>query len=466
MPLYQRDRTPCISAKQLTMLVYFFKNNYMRLTLIVLISSISISLFGQEIIKENADFISSQAGNWYELYKELHASPELSFHEEVTSARMSGILRKLGFEVTEGIGGFGVVGVFENGKGPTVMVRADMDGLPVIEETGVSYASKVITEDDNGNQVGVMHACGHDLHMTVWAGTAELLTSLKNQWKGTLVFIAQPAEERSGGAKSMLAEGLYDKFPRPEYVLALHASANLSVGKVGYVSGYAMANVDFMKITIYGEGGHGAYPHTTKDPIVLAARTIMDLQTIVSREISPLEPAVVTVGRISGGTKGNIIPDKVDLELTMRSYSDEVKEALIEKIKRICIGNAVSAGLTEEQYPEFWIRPEDTPSLYNDPKLTDELASVLKRGLGENQVVKVKPVMAGEDFSEFGRVDPIIPISLFWLGTVSPERVQAAKDGELELPSLHSAKFAPVAKPAIETGVKAMSEAVLHLMNK
>jgi hippurate hydrolase len=346
------------------------------------------------------------------------------------------------------------------------MVRADMDALPVVEETGLAYTSKVITTDDGSNQVGVMHACGHDLHMTVWSGTAQLLSELKDQWQGTLVFIAQPAEERSGGAKAMLADGLFEKFPRPDFVLALHASASLEVNKVGYVSGYAMANVDFMKITIYGEGGHGAYPHTTKDPVVLAARIIMDLQTIVSREISPLEPAVVTVGKISGGTKGNIIPNQVELELTMRSYSDEVKQALIDKIKRICIGNAIAAGLTEEKYPEFWIRPEDTPSLYNDPELTGELAAMLKKRLGEDRVVEVKPVMAGEDFSEFGRVDPKIPISLFWLGAVAPERIKAAAAGELELPSLHSSKFAPVAEPAIETGVKTMSAAVLHLLGK
>jgi hippurate hydrolase len=292
------------------------------------------------------------------------------------------------------------------------------------------------------------------------------LSELKDQWKGTLVFIAQPAEERSGGAKAMLADGLFEKFPRPDYVLALHTSASLEVNKIGYVSGYAMANVDFMKITIFGEGGHGAYPHTTKDPVVLAAKIILDLQTIVSREISPLEPAVVTVGKISGGTKGNIIPDQVELELTMRSYSDEVKQALIDKIKRICIGNAIAAGLTEEKYPEFWIRPEDTPSLYNDPELTGELAAMLKKRLGEDRVVEVKPVMAGEDFSEFGRVDPKIPISLFWLGAVAPERIKAAAAGELELPSLHSSKFAPVAEPAIETGVKTMSAAVLHLLGK
>ena len=425
-----------------------------------------VTVFGQDKLTKNDKFISEHSNSWFQLYQELHASPELSFYEQETASRMAQVLSESGFEVTEGVGGHGVVGVLENGTGPTVMVRTDLDALPVVEDTGLPYASSTLTNDENGNQVGVMHACGHDLHMTVWSGTAQLLTELQDQWKGTLVFIAQPAEERSGGAKAMLADGLFEKFPRPDYALALHTSANLEVNKVGYVSGYAMANVDFMKITIFGEGGHGAYPHTTKDPVVLAARTILDLQTIVSREISPLEPAVVTVGKISGGTKGNIIPNQVELELTMRSYSDEVKEALIEKIKRICIGNAIAAGLTEDKYPEFWIRPEDTPSLFNDPELTDELAGMLKKRLGEEQVVEVKPVMAGEDFSEFGRVEPIIPISLFWLGAVAPEKIKAAAAGELELPSLHSSKFAPVAEPAIETGVKAMSAAILHLLGR
>jgi hippurate hydrolase len=309
-----------------------------------------------------------------------------------------------------------------------------------------------------------MHACGHDLHMTVWAGTARLLSDLKDQWKGILVFIAQPAEERTGGATAMLTDGLFEKFPRPDHILALHTSANLATGKVGYVSGYAMANVDFMKITIFGEGGHGAYPHTTKDPIVLAARTIMDLQTIVSREVSPLEPAVVTVGSIHGGTKANIIPDEVQLELTMRSYSDEVREDIIEKIKRICIGNAISAGLPKDKYPQITLRPNATPALYNDPELTKELAQVIADRLGDEQVEEVSPVMAGEDFSRYGRVEPKIPLFMFWLGAVSPERIKAAAAGELKLPSLHSSKFAPEAEPAIETGVKAMSAAVLHLL--
>jgi hippurate hydrolase len=441
-------------------------NNHMRRPLLTLIIVFSNILPGPEIIGQHADFISANSSDWLELYKELHASPELSFHEVKTAVKMAEVLRKQGFEVTEQLGGNGVVGVLNNGSGPTIMVRTDMDALPVIEETGLPYASTVTTNDDDGNQVGVMHACGHDLAMTTWAATAELLAQHKDQWKGTLVFIAQPAEERSGGATSMLDAGLYEKFPVPDYALAFHSHAALASGNIGYVSGYAMANVDFMKVTIFGEGGHGAYPHTTKDPIVLAAKTILDLQTIVSREISPLEPAVVTVGKIAGGTKGNIIPDKVELELTMRSYSDEVKVQLIEKIKRICIGNAKAAGIPEDKYPEFWVRPEDTPSLYNDPELTSEVSTVLAEKLGSDRVIEVSPVMAGEDFSEFGRTEHQVPVCLLWLGAVAADQIKAAEAGEIELPSLHSSKFAPLAEPAIQTGVEGMSSILLHLLNK
>ena len=249
------------------------------------------ALSAQYNFKGLDQFVGTHSAEWVKLYQELHASPELSFREKETGEKMASILEGLDFEVTKEVGGYGVVGVLRNGDGPTIMVRTDTDALPIVEETDLPYASKVTTKDDEGNQVGVMHACGHDLHMTVWSGTAELLSSNRDQWSGTLVFIAQPAEEVSGGAKAMLAEGLFERFPRPDYVLAFHTHPKLDAGKIGYVPGFAMANVDFMKITIYGVGGHGAYPHTTIDPIALAARTIVDLQTIVSREISPLEPA-------------------------------------------------------------------------------------------------------------------------------------------------------------------------------
>ena len=399
-----------------------------------------------------------------ELYTHLHTHPELSFQEKETSAYLAEKMRNLGFEVTEGIGGYGVVCVLENGKGPTVMLRTDTDALPVIEKTEVPYASTVTVKDESGAEVGVMHACGHDVHMSVWYGTAAHLAANKKDWKGTLVMIAQPAEERSGGAKAMLAEGLFEKFPVPDYALALHVSADLEVGKVGYIPGFAMANVDMVKIAIFGRGGHGAAPHTTLDPVVLAARIILDLQTIVSRELDPLSPAVVTVGSIHGGTKGNVIPERVDLELTLRSYSDEVRMALIEKIKRICDGVAASAGVPEDKYPQVEVRDEYTPSLYNDPELTERVKNAFIGELGADQVEKRSPAMVGEDFGRYGRTEHDIPICMFRLGTVSAEKIAAAENGELSLPSLHSAYYAPEAEKSIDTGVRAMSAAVMDLM--
>ncbi|GJM34768.1 MAG: putative amidohydrolase [Saprospiraceae bacterium] len=401
-----------------------------------------------------------------DLYLHYHTHPELSFHELETAKRMAQELRKQGFEVTEDFGGTGVVGVLKNGEGPTILVRADMDALPIKEETGKPYASTVTTADEDGNTVNVMHACGHDIHMTVWTGAARALVKLKDKWKGTLVFIGQPAEERSGGAKAMLKDGLYEKFPRPDYALGLHVSPTIAAGKVGYCPEYSMANVDMLDITVFGEGGHGAYPHTTKDPIVLSARIIMALQTIVSREISPLEPAVVTVGAIHGGTKGNVIPNEVKMELTMRSYSDEVRQAIIDKIARICKAEAMAADIPEDKFPRLDLRKEFTPSLYNDPQLTQELASVFKEALGEDNVMEAAPVMAGEDFGRFGRTDPKVPICLFWLGAVEPEKIEAAEKGALNLPSLHSSKFAPDPEPTIQTGVVSMTAAILSLLKK
>ncbi len=400
-----------------------------------------------------------------ELYLHYHQHPELSFYEIETAKRMAAELRQLGFVVTENFGGTGVVGVLKNGEGPTVMVRADMDALPVKEETGKSYASTVTTLDEEGKTVNVMHACGHDIHMTVWAGTARALVKMKNAWKGTLVFIGQPAEERSGGAKAMLKDGLYDKFPQPDYALALHVNASMPAGTVGYHAGYSLANVDMLDITVYGEGGHGAYPHTTKDPVVLSARIIMALQTIVSREISPLEPAVVTVGAIHGGTKGNVIPDEVKMQLTMRSYTDEVRQAILDKIARICKAEAMAAGLPEEKYPKLDLREEFTPSLYNDPVLTEKMAGVFREVLGPQNVLEAPPVMGGEDFGRYGRTEAKVPICMYWLGAVEPEKIDAAKKGEMNLPSLHSSKFAPDATPAIRAGVKSMTAGVLSLLS-
>lgn len=436
----------------------------MRISLSILLWL--VCMHGLNVSAQSADPIDADYPYLDQLYKYLHANPELSFYEKETSKYLAKEMREIGFEVSENIGGYGVVAVLKNGKGPTVMVRTDTDGLPVLEETGLAYASKVITKDGMGKDVSVMHACGHDVHMTVWLGTARQLATTQKDWKGTLVFIAQPAEERSGGAKAMLKEGLFENYPQPDYALALHTNATLPAGTIGYCPGYAMANVDMLDITVYGEGGHGAYPHTTKDPVVLAARLILDFQTIVSREISPLKPAVVTVGSIHGGAKGNVIPNEVKLELTLRSYEMDVRNALIEKIERICKGVAISAGLPESMYPKVVVRDEFCPSLYNSPDLADRLVPVLTQTLGADHVREVSPVMGGEDFGRYGKTEEQVPIQLLWLGVVDPAKVAAAERGEIQLPSLHSSQYAPLPEPSIKTGIRVMTASVQKLLRE
>lgn len=398
------------------------------------------------------------------LYLHLHRNPELSFQEEKTAARLAAELKSMGYQLTTGIGGFGLTAIMQNGKGPVVLIRTDLDGLPVQEATGAVYASKATGLSDDGKPVPTMHACGHDVHMTVWTGTARWFSQNKKAWSGTLIFLGQPAEERGSGARLMLDDNLLGRIPKPDYAVALHCNATLPAGTVGICPGFALANVDMMDITVYGEGGHGAYPHTTKDPVVLAARIITDLQTIVSREISPLDPAVITVGAIHGGTKGNVIPSEVKLELTLRSYKDEVRAALIEKIKRTCEGAAMGFGLPKEKYPLVTLRNESIPATYNQPELTARIEKALISRLGQEKVFTVPPVMGGEDFSMYGRTPEKIPISLFWLGIVPPEKAAAADRGEIQLPSLHSPFMLPDYQPAIRTGVSAMTAAVLDLL--
>lgn len=395
------------------------------------------------------------------LYVDLHQSPELSFHEKKTAAKMADRLRALGFEVTTGVGKTGVVGILRNGKGPTVMLRTDLDALPVEERTGLPYASKVTATDDAGETVRVMHACGHDIHMTSWIGAATLLSRAKDRWRGTLMMVGQPAEEKGGGAAKMLADGLFTKFPKPDFAFAIHDSAQAPSGTVQFVPGYALANVDSVDVTIYGKGGHGAYPHTTVDPIVIAARTVVALQTIVGRENNPLDPAVVTVGSIHGGTKHNIIPDEVKLQLTVRSYKDDVRKRLLASIERIAKAEAAAAGAPKP--PEVKMI-EGTPATYNDPAVTKRVADAITRGLGAGNVSETQPVMGGEDFSEFGRAG--VPATLFWVGAVEPKKYAAAKAGGPPLPSLHSSEFAPDREATIRTGVKTVTLAALELLGK
>jgi hippurate hydrolase len=429
------------------------------------INSVTSSAQQAETSKKINSYINNSYDGLFDLYKQLHTNPELSFQEKNTAATIAGQLKKMGYEVTQNVGGHGVVAVLKNGSGPCVMIRTDLDALPVEENTGLPYASKVRMKDDTGKEVAVMHACGHDVHMTVFTGVAQTLMQFKNSWKGTLVLIGQPAEERSGGAIAMLKDGLYTRFPKPDYALAYHVNSSLAAGKIGYTEGGIMASVDAVDVTIRGVGGHGAIPQSTKDPIVIAAQTVLALQTIVSREISPLEPAVVTVGSIQGGTQYNIIPDEVKMQLTLRSYSDDVRNQTIAAIKRITKGIAQAAGVPDDKLPTVQVREQYTPSNYNDIPLTQRLTKVIAGTLGQDNVIKTPPSMVGEDFSRYSRVEPAIPTCMFWLGAVDPKKIQESQQAGKGLPSLHSAIFAPLPEPAIKTGIQAMTAAVLDLFS-
>ncbi len=397
------------------------------------------------------------------LYKFLHSHPELSYQEAATGAKLAQEMKELGFEVTTKVGGHGVVCIYKNGDGPTVLVRTDTDALPVTEKTGRDYASQVIARDRSGQPVGVMHACGHDMHMTCWVGTAKVLLAMKDRWKGTLMFIAQPAEEVGAGARMMLEDGLFKKFPKPDYCLALHCDPRLQVGHINFTEGLAMANVDSVDIVVKGKGGHGASPHTAIDPIVLSARMILDFQTIVSREINPTDPAVVTVGSIHGGTKHNIIPNEVKMQITVRSTKDDVRNHILDSIKRIAKAAAVSARAPE---PEVTVnQSEFTPALLNDSKLTRQMVAMFGELLGKEKIHERPPIMGGEDFSRYGREG--IPIFLYFLGTIDDKRWEESKrPGANPLPSMHSDSFWPTIQPSIQTGVLTMSMAVMKLLGK
>lgn len=434
--------------------------------LIIAIAALAIPAFAAPNLEPAAQAEMESLG---ELYRWLHSHPELSFREEETAKKLISELEPLGFDVTPNFGGYGFVAVLRNGDGPTVMVRTDLDALPVVENTGKPYMSDVRVTDDYGNNVGVMHACGHDVHMTTFVGTARLLAKSKGAWKGTVIFIGQPAEERGAGALAMLEDGLFEKFPRPDFVLATHVIPTIPAGKIGVVPGYMMANVDSVDITVKGVGGHGAYPHMTKDPVVIAAQIVLGLQTIVSREVSPLDSAVVTVGSIHGGAKHNIISEEVSLQLTVRTYKDETREHVLAAIKRIAESMGRAAGLPDDLLPVVGLTRGDayTPALYNEPELSQRLMSVWKAALGEDNVWEVEPVMGGEDFARYGRVEPKIPTHMFRLGAMEPGWfAESQKPGGRKLPSLHSPIFGPDYEPAVKTGVQAMTAAVLELMGR
>jgi hippurate hydrolase len=407
-------------------------------------------------------------------YKHLHEYPELSTQEKESSTLIAAELRKLGYEVTDhfgiynqpGLTGYGVVGVMKNGSGSTVYVRTDMDALPIVENTGLPYASHVKVKRADGAEVGVMHACGHDVHMTVFLGTARMLAQLKNQWSGTLILIGQPAEETVGGAQAMLRAGLFSKFPKPDYVLALHDGSNLPAGQVGWHAGTILAGADSVDVTVRGKGGHGSAPQVSKDPIVIASEIVVALQTIVSREMDPQLPTVVTVGSFHAGTKHNIIPDEAHLQLTVRTMNPQQREKVLASISRIANGIAAAAGVPADRAPIIEVAPDHVPATYNNPELTRRVAAALERGLGKENVLPSEPAMASEDFSLYALEDPKPPICMFQLGAADPIKFKEAKEKGTHLPGPHSNEFAPLPEPTIRTGVKAMTTAVLDLLKK
>ena len=440
---------------------------------ILLLSALpAVSLFAQQTPQSLAD---AELPSLLAIYKDIHAHPELSMHEERSAAIVAKELKAAGYQVTERVGKydkasvtcFGVVGVMKNGADPIVLVRTDLDALPVHEETGLPYASTVTTKNDEGKEVPVMHACGHDTHIAAFIGTARALAKLKDQWHGTIVFVAQPAEETGNGARALLKGGLYDRFGKPDFALGFHDKADLQTGHIGVTEGYTSANVDSVDVTVRGVGGHGGYPHKTKDPIVLAAEMINAWQTIASRENNPLDPIVVTVGSIHGGTKRNIIPDEVTMQLTVRTYKKQVREKVLAAIERIAKDIAAAGGVLPERAPIVTVRKDEFCSAtYNNPELTKRLVAVWRKSLGNENVEIVDPTMGGEDFSEYSLPDHSIPAVDFHFGTVDPAKFTDYKQTGKELPSLHSSKFAPLPEPTIRTGIVAMTTAVLELMKK
>ncbi|MGI8819404.1 MAG: amidohydrolase [Chthoniobacterales bacterium] len=445
----------------------------MKLPLLLALSLVpALPLGAQQTPQQIAD---AELPSLLTIYKDLHTHPELSTHEERSAGIVAKELKAAGCEVTEHVGKyekadlpcFGVIGVMKNGDGPTVAIRTDLDALPVKEETGLSYASMVTTKNDAGQDVGVMHACGHDIHMSTFIGTARALGKMKDQWHGTIIFIGQPAEETVGGARALLKDGLYTRWPKPDYVLGLHDDAEIAAGQIGVTEGFCYANVDSVDVSVKGSGGHGAYPHKTKDPIVLAAQIVNTWQTIASRENNPLDPIVVTVGSIHGGTKHNIISDEVKMQLTVRTYKKEVREKVLAAIAQIAKGCALAAGFPDDKMPEVHVREDEfTPATYNNPELTKRASAAMKAALGNENIIAKSPTMGGEDFSEYSLPDHSIPAFMFNVGAVDPAKAAEAKKTGAVLPSLHSSKFAPVPEPTIRTGLIGMTSAVLDLMKR
>lgn len=427
---------------------------FWALLLLVMISAEPVGAAGP------TEWFAAHEAEIQEIYRWFHQHPEVSFAEEQTAKRYAELLEQAGLEVTTKVGGFGVVGILKNGDGPTVMLRADLDALPVKEQTQLPYASTATTTLAGGGVAGVMHACGHDVHMTNVLVTTKYLAAHREMWQGTLMVIGQPAEERGAGARAMLADGLFERFPKPDYALALHVDGQSAAGTVQVAGGYVLANVDSVDIVVNGRGGHGSAPHTGIDPIVQAAELVMSLQTIVSREVKPIEPAVVTVGAINGGTKHNIIPDTCHLQITVRSYTDEVREQILSAIQRRARGIAMTYGAPE---PEIKIS-EGTPALANDVALAKQMTDVFSAVLGAENVSAAEQSMGGEDFSQYGRAG--VPILMYRLGSVSRERLARFDALGVTPPSLHSATYYPDLDPTLKVGFQTMSAGALALFGK
>lgn len=427
---------------------------------------LSVSAAAQDV----ASFVNQQLPGLVTTYKALHAAPELSHHEEKTSAFVASELRKAGYTVTERVGryydgsqAYGVVGILKNGRGPTLLIRADMDALPVTEDTGLPYASKVRSTNPAGQEVGVMHACGHDIHVTTLVGVARAMAALKSQWHGTLVLVGQPSEETIDGAKAMIDDHFYERFGKPDMAIALHDAA-FSAGQVAVVPGPALASSTSIDVVMRGIGSHGSAPEAGKDPIVIAGEFITQLQTVVSRSVPPQQPAVVTVGQIHGGTKRNIIPDEVKMELTARAYNEDVRQTIIEGVKRTAKGVAIAAGVPEDRMPIVTVlEHESTTATINDPALSERLQKLFIAKLGAEHVIEVKPIMGSEDFGFFG-AEGKFPYVIFWLGADDPKQVAEHQRTGIPLPALHSAHFAPLPEPALRTGVTAMTDAAIDLL--
>lgn len=429
---------------------------YLSIILLILVSGAFSWIDNPQVVRQ---LITADMPYLVNFYKERHQAPEISLQEKETSKVLAAELRKIGFEVTENFGGYGIVGILKNGEGPTILYRTDMDALPMYEKTELPYASQLETEY-NGENIGTMHSCGHDVHMTTWLGTARTMVEMKKKWQGTLMMIGQPAEEIGAGARMMLDEGLYDKFGVPNYGIGLHSSPTIKMGQVGFGKGYTMANTESVDIKVFGIGAHGASPQMSIDPVVISSMIIMDLQTIVSRNIKPTESAVITVGAIKGGIKHNIIPDEVTLKLTIRTYKEEVRLLVHKRIEEICRGIAIAAGLPEDKMPEIIVPEDFTPANYNNPDLVDLMINSASNAIGAENVVESEPLMLGEDFSLYGHTKDQVPTVLFWLGTVPQEKIDAD-----DLPGLHSPYYYPEPKQSIETGVQVVTNSLLDLFN-